>query len=562
MNGVWHQSYSLFGQRTTVSAVLAGLPIVTLLFLLGVLRKPAWMAAIAAWMVAVAVAIFGYQMPLKLTVSSALYGAAFGLFPISWIVFWAIALYRTTSEAGQFRIIQGSIGNLTSDLRLQALLIAFAFGAFLEGAAGFGTPVAIASAMLVSLGFSPFKASALCLIANTAPVAFGSIGIPVVTLAGITSLPVDQLSGAVGRLCAPLSLIIPAYLIVLIAGWSGALEVWPAILVAGGVFSLVQFLVSNFIGPQLTDILSALFALGSILILLRFWKPRVSQGMQKLAMGDEGGESGSQSMRGGPAIAIDRQVFTKTEVFRAWMPYGLLVVFVLLWGIKPVQALLSLSTRNFEWPLLHNAVARMPPVVAIPAPYGAMYQVNLLSAAGTACMFATFSAALLLRYRFSAFLRLLLSVCGQLLLPTVTVASILSMAFVMNYSGATATLGLAFAASGAMFPFFSPLLGWLGVFLTGSDTSSNALFGNLQVVTATRLGFNPVLMAAANSAGGVMGKMISLQTIVVAAAATGMSTADQAKLFRFTLRHSVLLATAIGIEVLLYAYVMGARLTP
>jgi L-lactate transport len=562
MNGTWHQSYSLFGQGTGVSALLAGLPIFTLLILLGVMRKPAWMAAISAWVVAIGMAMFGYQMPVKLTASSALYGAAFGLFPISWIVFWAIALYRTTLDAGKFHIIQGSIENLTSDLRLQALLIAFAFGAFLEGAAGFGTPVAIAAAMLVALGFSPLRAATLCLIANTAPVAFGSIGIPVVTLAGITGLPIDKLSGAVGRLCAPLSLIVPAYLIVLIAGWGGALEIWPAILVAGGVFSLVQVLVSNFIGPQLTDILSALLALGSILLLLRFWRPPLSQRSQSIAGEKRGDKFSPDSMRGGQAAIVRGDVFTKAEIFGAWMPYGLLVVFVLLWGVKPVQAFLNIATRNIAWPLLHNAILRMPPVVAVPAPYGAMYQVNSLSAAGTACMFATFFAALLLRYRFSTFIRLLVSVCRQLLLPTVTVASILSMAFVMNYSGATATLGLAFAASGAMFPFFSPLLGWLGVFLTGSDTSSNALFGNLQVVTATRLGFSPVLMAAANSAGGVMGKMISLQTIVVAAAATGMSTSDQAKLFRFTLRHSVLLATAIGIEVLLYAYVIGARLTP
>ena len=556
MEGTWQQGYSLFGQGRAVSALLAASPVLVLLFLLGVLRKPSWMAALSAWVMTVLLALVGYGMPLKLTVSAALYGAAFGLFPISWIIFWAIALYRTTSEAGKFGIIQASVGRLTSDRRLQALLIAFAFGAFLEGAAGFGTPVAIAAAMLVGLGFSPFRAAALCLIANTAPVAFGSIGIPVATLAGITGLPLESLSAAIGRLCAPLSFILPAYLIILLAGWSGALEVWPALLVSGGVYSLVQLLVSNFIGPQLTDILSALLALGAILLLLRFWQPPHRQAahvseMEDLPVSQHGGF--------GASVPAAMQIHSAKEIAGAWMPYGLLVLFVLLWGLHPLQALLNRVTWSFAWPMLHNVVYRTAPVMAKPTPYVAMYQVNLLSAAGTACMFATFASAALLRYRLGRFLALLLSVGRQLLLPILVVAAILSMAFVMNYSGATATLGLAFAASGALFPFFSPLLGWLGVFLTGSDTSSNALFGNLQVVTATRLGFSPVLMAAANSAGGVMGKMISLQSIVVAAAATGMPEAEQGNLFRFTLRHSLILAVAIGLEVMVYAYVFGNR---
>ena len=560
MNGSWQQVYSLYGHGIAFSALLAAVPVITLLVLLGVFRKPSWMAALFAWAATLLLAIAAYHMPISLTVSAAGYGAAFGLFPISWIIFWAIALYRTTSEAGKFRIIQASIGSLTSDKRLQALLIAFAFGAFLEGAAGFGTPVAIASAMLVGLGFSPLRAAALCLVANTAPVAFGSIGIPVVTLAGITGLPLQSLSGAIGRLCAPLSLILPAYLTILIAGWSGTLEVWPAVLVAGGSYSLVQLLVSNFVGPQLTDILSALTALGSILLLLRYWRPASPQTVPGGATEGSASETATSAGEGNTSVSLE--TFSGKEVALAWMPYGLLVVFVLLWGLNPVQALLNIPTRSFAWPLLHNAVQRMPPVASLPSPYPALFQVNLLSAAGTACMCATFAAAFLLQYKLATFLRLLLSVCRQLLLPIFTVAAILSMAFVMNYCGATATLGLAFAASGAAFPFFSPLLGWLGVFLTGSDTSSNALFGSLQVVTATKLGFSPVLMAAANSAGGVMGKMISLQSIVVAGAATGMSHEDQAKLFRFTLRHSLILATAIGVEVILYAYVFGARSIP
>ncbi len=571
MNPAWSQSYTLFGRGLAFSSVLASLPILTLLFLLGVRRKPAWFAALCALAVALVVALFAYKLPPTLTVSAAAYGAGFGLFPISWIVFWAITLYRVTVETGKFEIIKSSMGNLTSDARLQALLIAFAFGAFVEGAAGFGTPVAVAAAMLVGLGFSPFYASALCLVANTAPVAFGSIGIPVVTLAGITGLPLDKLSAAVGRLCAPLSLFVPAYLICIMVGWRGMLEVWPAVVVVGGVFASVQFLMSNFVGPQLTDIMSSLCALGGLLVLLRFWRPAAMWDRELEKVDPAGVDATAGMMEFPPPYNPAVQKFAplapgssnrkhgKGELLGAWMPYGLLVILVLFWGFKPFQAVLNSVTLSVAWPLLHNHVMMMPPVVAKPTLYKALYQLNFLSAAGTACMFAALLSALLLRMPLAAFARLLLAVCRQLFLPTLTVTAVLGMAFVMNYCGATATLGLAFAASGRLFPFFSPLLGWLGVFLTGSDTSANALFGNLQVVTAGRLGFEPTLMAAANSAGGVVGKMISVQNIAVAAAATAMSVSDQAKLFRFTLRHSIIMATAIGVEVMLYAYFFHAR---
>jgi L-lactate transport len=571
MSPAWSQSYTLFGRGLAFSAVIASLPILTLLFLLGVRRKPAWFAALCALAVALVVALFAYRLPPTLTLSSAAYGAGFGLFPISWIVFWAITLYRVTVETGKFEIIKSSMGNLTSDARLQALLIAFAFGAFVEGAAGFGTPVAVAAAMLVGLGFSPFYASALCLVANTAPVAFGSIGIPVVTLAGITGLPLDKLSAAVGRLCAPLSLFVPTYLVCIMVGWRGMLEVWPAVVVVGGVFASVQFLMSNFVGPQLTDIMSSLCALGGLLVLLRFWRPAAMWDRELEPVDPKAVEPTAGMMEFPPPYNPAEHKFSPLapgsgerkhgtgELFGAWMPYGLLVVLVLLWGFKPFQALLNSVTLSVGWPLLHNQVMMMPPVVAKPTLYKALYQLNFLSAAGTACMFAALLSALLLRMPLAAFARLLLAVCRQLFLPTLTVTAVLAMAFVMNYCGATATLGLAFAASGRLFPFFSPLLGWLGVFLTGSDTSANALFGNLQVVTAGRLGFEPTLMAAANSAGGVVGKMISVQNIAVAAAATAMSVSDQAKLFRFTLRHSIIMATAIGVEVMLYAYLFHAR---
>ena len=328
------------------------------------------------------------------------------------------------------------------------------------------------------------------------------------------------------------------------------LEVWPAVVVLGGVFATVQFLMSNFVGPQLADIVSSLSALGALLLLLRFWRPA--------AAWDRELESAHADLKYSAPASVPR-THTRRELISAWMPYGLLVIFVLLWGLKPLQAVLNSATITFGWPLLHNQIQIMPPVVGKPTLYKATYQLNLLSASGTACMFAALLSALLLRMAPRAFARLLLSVGRQLFLPTVTVAAVVAMAFVMNYCGATGTLGLAFAASGALFPFFSPLLGWMGVFLTGSDTSANALFGNLQVVTAGRLGFAPTLMAAANTVGGVVGKMISLQNIAVATAATAMSVADQAKLFRFTLRHSIVLATAIGMEVMLYAYVFHVR---
>ncbi|MBV8705960.1 MAG: lactate permease LctP family transporter [Acidobacteriaceae bacterium] len=536
---MWSQSYFLWGQGLAISALIAAVPIFLLFYLLGIRRKPAWQAALWGLGATVLLATAGYGFSLRHTLSSALYGAAFGVFPITWIIFWAIMLYRISVQTGKFEIIKESIGAITSDMRLQILLIAFAFGAFLEGGAGFGTPVAIAAAMMTGFGFSPFYASGICLLANTVPVAFGSIGIPVVTLSAITGLPLDQLSANVGKLCAPVSFVIPTYLIAATAGRSALFEIWPALLVCGGTFAGVQFFASNYIGPQLTDILSSLSCIGALIALLRFWKPKVIR-------------------RADALLAVQTKTAasrTPGEIALAWSPYALLVVFVLAWGYKPVQQLLNSVTVSIHWPGLHNEIQRMPPVVTKASLYGAVYNLNWLSASGTSCMFAVLLSAIILRMRLSAFGALLLSVAKQIAIPTVTVAAVLAMAFVMNYCGATGTLGLAFAATGVLFPFFSAFIGWLGVFLTGSDTSANALFGNLQVVTAGRLGLAPVLLAAANSVGGVMGKMISLQTITVAAAATGLSVSEQAKLFRFTLRHSLILTVVIGIEVLAYAYI-------
>jgi L-lactate transport len=564
MNATWHQIYYVWGQGLAVSAAIAAIPTLVLLYLLAVKRKAAWIAALAGLAATLALALTGYGMPFPHAFSSAAYGAAFGLFPISWIIFWAIVLYRITVETGKFDVIRGSIRSLTPDRRIQALIIAFAFSAFIEGAAGFGTPVAVAAAMMVGLGFSAYYASAICLLANTAPVAFGSIGIPVITLAGITGLPLDKLSGAVGRICAPISLILPAYLIVAMGGFRSMWEIWPAALVTGGVFASVQFSVSNYVGPQLTDILSSLSAMSALVVLMRIWTPRRQH---ELTSGEIAGPADSsprdwdhERSNSGEEMKLSTAVLTGSEYtvresILAWMPYILLVVFVLAWGFKPFQATLNTVTTVYPWPYLHNLVERMPPAVARAANYPALFTFNWLSASGTSCMLAAVLSALVLRMSPGTFGKLLLSTCRQLAFPILTIAAVLSMAFVMNYSGITGTLGLAFAATGVAFPFFSAFLGWLGVFLTGSDTSSNALFGNLQVVTAGRLHISPVLIAAANSAGGVMGKMISLQSIAVAAAATGMSVAKQAKLLRFTLRHSILLASLVGLQVLLYAYV-------
>jgi lactate permease len=540
----WDQIYVLFGWGLLSSALIAATPIFVLLGLLGVLQRPAWVAGLSGLAVTILVATCAYHMPLVPALSAAANGGAFGLFPISWIVFWAIALYRVTVDSGKFEIIRHSLGRLTTDPYLQILLIGFAFGAFIEGAAGFGTPVAIAAAMLAGLGFSAFRASGACLLANTSPVAFGSIGIPVVTLAGITNLPVDRLSAMTGRLCAPMSLIIPSYLVLAIGGWSALRSVWKTALAVGAIFATTQFLISNYAGPQLADILASIAAILAMVVMLRL-RPSTHRSGEE----DGGGAEGSAANSAEPTHKE-----TAGAIFLAWLPYGFLVLCVLVWGMHPVQRWFGHLGFTFPWPLLNGTVRRVPPVISAPTPYPAIFNVNWLSASGTSCMVATLLSAVSVRMSPLQFLRLLVDVARQLILPTVTVTSVLAMAFLMNYCGATATLGLAFASTMALFPFFSALLGWLGVFLTGSDTSSNALFGNLQVVTANRLGLDPFLMAAVNSVGGVMGKMISLQTIAVAAAATGMPVAEQARLFRFTFKHSVILAALVGLMAMLYAY--------
>src|SRR5687768_7967526 len=550
---MWQHNYEPIGGSLGLSARAAAIPIVVLCVMLGILRKPAWLAALTALASALVVALVVYRMPVQLAVMSTLFGAAFGIFPIAWVIFSSIMLYRLAVETGKFEIIKDSVGGLTNDRRLQALFIAFSFGAFIEGAAGFGAPVAVAGAMLVGLGFSPFYAAGICLLANTAPVAFGSIGIPVITLANVTGLPVLPLSAMVGRLCAMISIIIPGYLIVVMSGWKRAGEVLPAIVACGFSFAAMQFYVSNYMGPELTDILSSLTCIIVMVAVLKLWKPKTIMRLE-----------------GDKPVTAAFQKHGPGELFMGWLPYLLLVVFVLIWGEAEIKAWLNawtdsllpasipqhatLPNRLFV-PGLHNMITQIPPVVAKPAPYAALYEFNWLSASGTACFLATLATALVLRVKPSRVVRVYVDTFKQLKFAILTIATMLGLAYLMNYSGMTSTLGLAMATSGVMFPFFSAVVGWLGVFLTGSDTSANALFGNLQVVTANALGLNPVLTASVNSAAGVMGKMISIQSIAVAVAATGMTTADESKLFRFTIKHSVLLMIAMAIISMLFAYV-------
>jgi len=556
---MWRHNYEPVAGSLGLSALAAAVPIFVLFLMLGVFRKPAWQSAVAALVSALLVAVGVYGMPLQLAVVSTLYGAAYGLFPIAWIVFAAIMLYRLAVDTGKFEVIKDSVGGLTDDRRLQALFIAFSFGAFIEGAAGFGAPVAVSGAMLAGLGFNPFYAAGICLLANTAPVAFGSIGIPVVTLANVTGLPVMPLSAMVGRLCAMMSILIPAYLLIVMAGLARAIEVLPAIVACGVSFAGVQFLVSNYVGPELTDILSSLTCIFVTAAVLKLWKPANIMRLE----GDQPVSAAAHQRSGG-------------EIFVAWSPYILLVICVLLAGHPAIKTAIDTRTHAMlpdAWksktalnglfvPGLHNLILRVPPVTPTESPYAAVFTLNWLTASGTACFIATILAAMFLRVGPKQFAGLYVATFKQLKFAILTIAAMLGLAYVMNYSGMTSTLGLELAATGPAFPFFGAVVGWLGVFLTGSDTSANALFGNLQVVTANALHISPVLMAAVNSSAGVMGKMISIQSIAVAVAATGMTADDESKLFRFTIKHSVLLMAAIGVIAMLYAYVFPSFIPP
>jgi lactate permease len=574
----WSQNYAPLGS-IPLSALIAVLPVATLLGLLAFWHVRAHLAALAGLLVAGAIAVLVYHMPATLTFMSAAYGAAFGLFPIGWIVLNAIFVYQLSVESGQFSVLQRQVAGLSGDRRIQALLVAFCFGAFIEGAAGFGAPVAITAALMIGLGFHPLEAAKLALIGNTAPVAFGALGTPLLTLAKVTGLDLQALSSMVGRQLGLMSIIVPFWLVAAQSGWRRMIGVWPACLITGLSFGATQFLVSNFHGPWLVGIVSAFVSMGSLVLLMRFWEPaQESQGEGNAdpvsTVGDvpknlesetaasvrQSGGTGSQSF---VALAVEQRreravstVSSPTE-WKAWLPWIFLSVFVFLWGLPGVKNLLNgIFAPNIAVAWLDNHVQRMPPIVPAPILEHAVFTFNALSATGTALLLAGLTAGFCLGFSPRRLVGLYCRNAWNVRISLLTIALMLALGFTTRYSGTDTTLGLALASTGSFFPFFSPLIGWLGVALTGSDTSSNVLFGNLQQVTAQRLNLSPILTASANSSGGVMGKMIDAQSIVVASVATGGHTRspDAGTVLRSVFWHSLALAILIGVLVMLQAY--------
>ncbi len=532
----WTQNYTPLFDSLAASALVAGAPVLVLLGLLAFFHVRAHLAALAGLGVVLAAAIFIYHMPPVLALSAAGYGALYGLLPIGWIVLNVVFLYQITVETGQFEIVRQSVAGLSGDRRIQTLLIAFSFGAFIEGAAGFGAPVAISAAMLIGLGFRPLQAAMLALIGNTAPVAFGSLGIPLISLAQVTDLPLKELSAMVGRQLPFFSVLIPFWLIAALAGWRAMLGVWPACFVSGVSFAVVQFLVSNYHGPWLVDTASALASMGALLVLLRFWQPKTTWRFAEET-----------------APANNAARIPTAKLVRAWAPWAILTVIVFVWALPDTKALMAghLETK-IPVPHLHQAVLKAPPLALKLKAEDAIYVFNPLSATGTAPLFTALIAGALLGLGPVALARIYFRTVWRLRFSLLTIATMLALAFSSRYAGLDSTLGLAFASTGALFPFFSPLLGWLGVALTGSDTASNVLFGNLQQVTAQQVGISPILAAASNSTGGVMGKMVDAQSIVVAGVATNQH-GEEGKILRAVFWHSLALAALAGLLVLAQA---------
>ena len=554
----WIQTYDPL-HSAWLSTAAAALPIVLLLAALGVFEWRAHRAALLGLCAALLVAVVVFGMPLRTAAVTAAYGAAYGFLPIGWIVLNAVFLYNLTVETGQFDVLRTSVGQLSSDRRIQALLVAFSFGAFIEGASGFGTPVAICSALLMGLGFSPLHAAGLSLIANTAPVAFGAIGTPILTLGVVTGIPATTLAAMAGRQLPFVSLIVPAWLIVTMSGWRGLRAVWPAVLVCGGTFAVVQFAWSNFVGPELVDIAGALTSMTALALFCRMWRPADS---------DAGGRSAFATASARPAFATA----SARQAGRAWMPWLLLSIAVIVWGLVPVKAFLSrgaVLSPTWSVPALDHMVFRDYPVVTVPIDRArvvdpayrvqhaeaATFTLNWASATGTAILAAAIASAMFLRVSLGQFIAIFLSTLRRMSAALATIMLMLAIGFVTRYGGTDATLGLAFTHTGRFYPFFATMLGWLGVAMTGSDTSSNVLFGSLQNITAQQLGFNPVLIATANSTGGVMGKMIDAQSIVVSTASTAQ-TGQEGRILRFVFWHSVALAGIMAAIVMLQAYVV------
>jgi lactate permease len=574
----WTQIYDPLG-HWWLSTLVAMLPIVVLFGLLAGLRvKPHW-CAIAGAATAVVVAIIFFKMPPALAAMSFGYGVAYGILKIAWIVLAAVYLYDISVETGQFEIMKESVAGITADRRLQVLLVAFCFGAFIEGAAGFGAPVAIAGAFMIGLGFKPFHAAALNLIANTAPVAWGAIGTPVHALAAVSGLPESDLNAMLGRILPFTAVIVPFWLVKTMVSWRETFEVFPAIAVVGVSFALTQFFWSNYVDSNLVDIMGGVISIVAVLIFLRFWKPKkiwrfdyddkvpaAHAATAKIA-DDVGGEWTAENFDG----LVKVRSYTAVQILRAWTPFAILSLVVLLWGLPSIKLAMNLATTpafrvmlangkvrpgppGWDVPLLHNAISRAAPIVTKPTPEAARYDFNWLSATGTGCFLAAIISGLLLGQSPVKLIKIFWRTLVRMRLAMVAISFMLGLGYVTRYSGLDAVLGLAFTRTGWLYPFFGTFLGWLGVALTGSDTSSNALFGSLQRITSQQLGIDPVLMCAANSAGGVMGKMVDAQSITIATAATEQ-VGNEGIIFRFVAWHSFALCSIVGIVVMLYAYV-------
>jgi lactate permease len=545
---MWNQIYNPLG-NATLSTIAAAIPVVTLLVLIASGKVKAHIAAIIAVILTNLIAIFVFTMPAGMSIRASLLGIVAGFFPIGWIVLNVIFLYQLTVATGQFELLKRAVGGVTEDRRLQLLLIAFSFGAFFEGASGFGTPVAVTGAVLIGLGFSPLAASGLSLIANTAPVAYGALGTPIAGLAQVTGLDPYILGAMVGRQLPVFSLIVPFWVVWAFAGWKGMKDVWPAILVTGVSFAVPQFVISNYINPWIVDIGASLISMGCLILFLKVWQPKVLW----LSPALRGKDESMATMK--PAIPLDKTALTQGELFSALLPWIIVCIVMLIWGNGAFKGWAnSIFFYKYPIPELHNMINTMPPVAAKPTPQGASFDFFYLSFTGSGMLIAAIIAGFLAGFspaRMIAVYGRTIRLCA---ISLITISAMLAIGTLTRLSGVDATLGLAFAATGVLYPFFGTLLGWLGVALTGSDTASNILFGNLQKITSEQLGLSSVLMAAANSSGGVMGKMIDAQSIVVASTATNWY-GHESTILRFVFKHSIALACLVGLFVMLQAYV-------
>ncbi len=549
----WNQVYDPFG-NAWLSTLAASLPVIALLGMIASGKVQAHIAAVLSLVLAFCVAVFLFGMPGDLALRASGYGIALGLFPIGWIILNVIFLYRLTVEKGWFATLQQSVAGITTDRRLQLLLVAFAFGAFFEGAGGFGTPVAVTGAILIGLGFSPLAASGLSLIANTAPVAYGALGAPIQGLASVTGYDPYILGAMIGRQLPFFSVLVPFWLIWVFAGFRGMLQIWPAILVCGGSFALAQFGISNYVNPWIVDIGAALVSMGALVLFLKYWRPATIWTSPALRGNDP--SLGYVTAKGGamPTPAGARTASSR-EILMAWVPWIILSVIVAIWGTGWFKAIVNpIFTWRYEVPGLHNVIMKVPPVVATAHPEAAVFAFTYMSYTGTGVLLAALLSGLIMRFSPWRLVTAYLETIWVLRYSLITIAAMLALGVLTRYAGVDATLGLAFAGTGILYPFFGTLLGWLGVALTGSDTASNVLFGGLQKITSEQLGLSGILMASANSSGGVMGKMIDAQSIVVASTATGYF-GQESKILRFVFWHSIVLACLVGVLVMLQAYV-------